>query len=123
MERFDTRVDAYISTFPPAVQLLLLQLRAIIHEEAPDVVETISWGMPTFKYKGTLVFFAGFKKHIGFYPLPSGIEAFAHELAGYHTSKGTIQFPLGAKLPEDLIRKLLRYRIAENEEKAKESRH
>ena len=121
MEKFDGRVDAYIAAFPPAVQILLLQLRAIIHEEAPEVVETISYGMPTFKYLGTLVFFAGFKKHIGFYPLPSGIESFAQELAGYHTSKGTVQFPLDAKLPEALIRKLLRYRIAENEERAKKN--
>jgi uncharacterized protein YdhG (YjbR/CyaY superfamily) len=118
MEKFDSRVDRYIETFPPEVQLLLIQLRDLIHEEAPQVVETFSWGMPTFNYLGTLVFFAGFKKHIGFYPLPSGIEAFSAELTDFHTSKGTIRFPLDAALPVELVRKLIRYRIAENEEKA-----
>ncbi|WP_320129776.1 DUF1801 domain-containing protein [uncultured Sphaerochaeta sp.] len=118
MDAFDGRVDSYISTFPQEVQIRLKQLRAIIHEEVPEVVETISWGMPTFRYRGNLVFFAGFKKHIGFYPLPSGIEAFSSELAGFSTSKGAVQFPFDKELPLELIKKLIRFRLAENSEKS-----
>jgi uncharacterized protein YdhG (YjbR/CyaY superfamily) len=118
MVTYDTRVDLYIAKYPDQEQNLLRQLRDIIHEEVPEVVETISWRMPTFNYLGNLVFFAGYKNHIGFYPLPSGIEAFKQELEGFHTTKGTIQFSLDKPLPEDLVRKLIRFRVQENEKKA-----
>jgi uncharacterized protein YdhG (YjbR/CyaY superfamily) len=118
MVTYDTRVELYIAKYPEQEQNLLRQLREIIHEEVPEVVETISWGMPTFNYLGNLVFFAGYKKHIGFYPLPSGIEAFKQELEGFPTTKGTIQFSLDKPLPEDLVRKLIRFRVEENRKKA-----
>ena len=111
-------VDAYISGFPDDVQALLQQVRATIHAAAPEAREAISYGMPTFKLHGNLVHFGGFKNHIGFYPIPSGIDAFASELAAYKQGKGSVQFPLDQPLPTDLISRIVAYRVAENTEKA-----
>lgn len=110
-----TTIEEYISQYPPEVQAMMNVLRATIREAAPAAGEKISWGMATFVLHGNLVHFAGEKKHIGFHPAPSAIEAFAEELAEYHTSKGTVQFPYEKPLPLKLIAKMVRFRVAEQE--------
>jgi len=110
-------IDAYIADFPADVQKLLEQVRATIRKAAPTAEETISYAIPTYKLNGNLVHFAGYANHIGFYPGAGGIEAFADELAAYKTSKGTVQFPLGEKLPVQLITKIVKFRIKQNLEK------
>ncbi|GAB4440922.1 MAG: DUF1801 domain-containing protein [Anaerolineae bacterium] len=111
-------IDAYISGFPTDVQQMLEELRSVIKAAAPAATEKISYQMPTFALNGNLVHFAAYKKHIGFYPTPSGIEAFKDELSGYHLSKGAIRFPLDQPLPLELIDKIVRFRVAENLNKA-----
>lgn len=113
-----TTIDAYIAGFPPDIQERLQAIRTLIREAAPDAVERIAYGMPTFALHGNLVHFAAFKNHIGFYPTPSGIEAFAAELAPYTRSKGAIQFPHEQPLPLELIDKIVRARVTENTLKA-----
>jgi uncharacterized protein YdhG (YjbR/CyaY superfamily) len=115
-------IDEYISSFAPAIQEKLRTLRQIIHEEAPEAVEAMSYQMPTFKLHGNLVHFAAFKNHIGFYPTPTGIEAFGQELAAYQTSKGAAQFPHDLQLPLDLVRRIVRYRVEENTRLAAEKK-
>jgi len=112
-------IDAYIAEFPPETQKLLEEVRAIIRKAAPEATETISYAIPTFDLNGHhLVHFAGFKKHIGFYPVPSGMEAFKEELAPYKQGKGSAQFPLGQPLPTDLIRRIVEFRVGESARKA-----
>ncbi|QWU17008.1 Uncharacterized conserved protein YdhG, YjbR/CyaY-like superfamily, DUF1801 family [Paenibacillus sophorae] len=111
-------IDEYIAAFTPEVQDILQTLRKVIQESAPDAKEKISYQMPTFELHGNLVHFAAFKKHIGFYPAPSGIDAFKEEVKEYHKSKGTLQFPLDKPLPYDLISRIVKYRVASNIEKA-----
>jgi uncharacterized protein YdhG (YjbR/CyaY superfamily) len=113
-----TSIDEYIATFPEDIQNILEQLRAAIKAAAPDAVEKISYQMPTFDLKGNLVHFAAYKKHIGFYPTPSGIEALKDELSIYQAGKGSIQFPLDQPLPLELITKIVKLRVAENLKKA-----
>lgn len=107
-------VDDYIAAFPQNTQQKLIELRAIIHHEAPHATEIISYKMPAYKLKRILVFFAGYKNHIGFYPSGSGIQNFQHELGNLKWSKGAIQFPLDSPLPEELIRKIIQFRIKED---------
>ncbi len=107
-------IDAYIAGFPQDVQAILQQIRMTVHEAAPDATEAISYQMPTFKLKGNLVHFAAFKNHIGFYPVPSGVEAFKDELAIYKQGKGSVQFPLDRPMPYDLISRIVRFRVQEN---------
>lgn len=111
-------IDAYIAGFPPDVQEILQAIRQTIHEAAPAAQETISYQMPTFTLHGNLVHFAAFKAHIGFYPVPSGIEAFKDELAVYKQGKGSVQFPLDQPMPYDLIRRIVVFRVQENLAKA-----
>jgi uncharacterized protein YdhG (YjbR/CyaY superfamily) len=106
--------ESYISGFPPPVGERLKQIREIVGKAAPDAREVISYGMPAFRLNGILVYFAGYKKHIGFYPTSSGIEAFKSELEHYKWSKGAIQFPNDRPLPVELIRKITRFRVEEN---------
>ena len=106
-------IDAYIAGFPPEIQEILQQIRAIVREEAPGARETISYQMPTFVLRKTLVHFAAFKSHIGFYPTPSATGAFQEELAPYQGGKGSIRFPLDRPIPYDLIRRIVRFRVAE----------
>ncbi len=113
-----TSIDEYIATFPGEVQLLMEELRAAIKAAAPEAKEKISYQMPTFFLKGNLVHFAAYKKHIGFYPTPSGIQAFQKELSIYKGAKGSVQFPLDKPLPLELIGRIVRYRVAENLERA-----
>ena len=108
-------IDAYISSFPPDVRRILSALRATIRNAAPAANEKISYGMPTFDYNGNLVHFAAFKQHIGFYPTPSGIKAFEDELKRYKTSKGAVQFPLDGPLPMELIARMVKFRVGEND--------
>lgn len=110
-------IGAYISSCPEVIQPMLKELRMAISEEAPGALEKLSYKMPTFYLKGNLVHFALQSKHIGFYPAPSGIEAFRNELKDYKTSKGAIQFPLDKPLPIELIRRIVRFRVEENLEK------
>lgn len=108
------RIDEYIAGFPEAAQVLLREMRAIIASQAPEAVESWGYGVPAFDLAGThMVYFAAFKHHVGLYPTPSGLEAFADELAGYATAKATVQFPLGEPLPEDLIRRIVQFRVDE----------
>ncbi len=110
--------DEYIATFPPATKIILEQVRATIKKAAPKAVEKISYGMPAFTLDGSiLVYFAGYKSHIGFYALPTGHAAFKQELAGYKTGKGSVQFPLDHPMPLRLITKMVKFRIKENMEK------
>ena len=111
-------IDEYIASFMPEVQVLLQQIRETIQKAAPEAQEAIKYGMPTFVYKGNLVYFAAFKNHIGLYALPTGNQAFAEELAGYKTGKGSIQFPLHTPMPLDLISRIVKFRVVENDQKA-----
>ena len=109
-----TSFDEYIATFPLEVQKKLKALRRAIHLAAPDATEKISYQMPTFYLKGNLVHFAAFKEHIGFYPVPTGIEKFKKELSVYKQGKGSVQFPLDQPMPYDLITKIVKFRVKEN---------
>lgn len=113
--RKNPEVDAYISQFPDEVRSILDQLREIILTEAPSATERIAYGMPTYTMKQNLIHFAGYKKHIGVYPTPDGIEAFQAELSVYKNSKGAVQFPLGQPMPWELIRKIVKYRVAQSQ--------
>jgi uncharacterized protein YdhG (YjbR/CyaY superfamily) len=110
-------IDEYIAGFPPEVQERLKAIRQVIHEAAPQATEKISYQMPTFYLNGNLVHFAAFKNHIGFYPAPTGLEAFKEDIAKYKHSKGAVQFPLDRPVPYDLIRRMTEYRVAENMKK------
>lgn len=112
-------IDEYIAGFPEDVQEILRKIRATIRQAAPEAEEAIRYQIPTFTLKGNLVHFAAFKNHIGFYPAPSGIEAFKDELSAYKGAKGSVQFPLGEPVPFDLIRRIVELRVKENLEKAK----
>ncbi len=92
-------------------------VRAVVRRTAPDAEEVISYGMPTYKLNGNLVHFGAFKNHIGFYPIPSGIEAFEEELGPYRKSRGAVQFPLDKPLPLDLISRIVKFRAEENRKK------
>ena len=109
--RKNPEVDAYISQFPAEIQSILKQLREMVLSEAPEALEKIAYGMPTYTMKKNLIHFAGYKKHIGIYPTPTGIEAFKEELAAFKNSKGAVQFPLDQPMPWGLIRRIIKYRV------------
>ncbi|MDR1557161.1 MAG: DUF1801 domain-containing protein [Tannerellaceae bacterium] len=106
-------IDAYIAGFPEAVQERMNLIRKTIHEAAPGACEKISWRMPTFTIKKTLVHFAAFKNHIGFFPGPVAIEVFAEELSAYKTGKEIIQFPHKKPIPTELISRIVGFRVKE----------
>jgi uncharacterized protein YdhG (YjbR/CyaY superfamily) len=109
-------VDEYIAEFPPDTRRVLEEMRALIRAAAPAATETMSYAIPTFDLDGRhLVHFAGYATHIGFYPAPSAIAAFAGDLAGYKSAKGSVQFPLDRPLPADLIRRIVAFRIDEED--------
>jgi uncharacterized protein YdhG (YjbR/CyaY superfamily) len=110
-------VDEYIVSHPPEVRASLEKLRQAICEAAPLAEETISYMMPAYKCDGVLVYFGAYKNHIGFYPTGSGIAAFQQELTRFKTSKGTVQFPIDQPLPLSLIKKIVKYRVKENQQK------
>jgi uncharacterized protein YdhG (YjbR/CyaY superfamily) len=113
-------IDEYIKIFPQDVQRSLERMRQTIQAAAPEAVEAISYQMPTFRLNGkNLVHFAGYKNHIGFYPVPSGIRAFKKELSQYKQGKGSVQFPLDKPVPYDLVKKIVIFRAKENTKKKK----
>lgn len=115
-------IDEYIAGFPENVQYMLQQIRETIRSAAPEAEEAISYAMPTFKLNGNLVHFAGYKNHIGLYPAPQGIEAFKKELSVYKGAKGSVQFPLDQPMPLDLIKRIVTFRVAQQNEKGKPSK-
>lgn len=112
-----TPIDDYIAEQDEDVREKLTQLADVIREEAPGATEKISWGMPTFNVNGNLVHFANGKHHVGFYPGASGVANFVDELGDYKHSKGAIQFPKSKPLPVELVRRIVRFRLAEQEAK------
>ena len=113
-------IDGYIAGFPEHVRKKLEEMRMIVKKAAPQAEETINYGVPTLTLSGNLVHFGGFKNHIGFYPAPSGIEAFKKELSIYEGAKGSVKFPVDKPLPAMLITKIVKFRVKENLEKEKQ---
>jgi uncharacterized protein YdhG (YjbR/CyaY superfamily) len=111
-------IAEYIEAFPDDVQEILEKIRMTIRKAAPEAEETINYQMPTFTLKGNLVHFAAYKKHIGFYPTPTGIEKFKKELSIYEGAKGSVQFPLDKPIPYELISKIVKFRVKENLDRA-----
>jgi uncharacterized protein YdhG (YjbR/CyaY superfamily) len=110
-----TTIDEYIAGFPAETQEVLREMRQLIRETAPAATEAISYAIPTFDLGGRhLVHFAGYERHVGFYPTSSGIAAFRTELAEYKHAKGSVRFPLAEPLPRDLIRRMVAFRVAES---------
>jgi len=108
-------IDTYIATFPATTQKLLLQIRETILSAAPNAEESISYGMPAYKLNGKpLVYFAGYKNHIGFYATPTGHKEFEAELSNYKQGKGSVQFPVTEPLPIGLIKRIVVFRVKEN---------
>jgi uncharacterized protein YdhG (YjbR/CyaY superfamily) len=111
-----TTITEYINAAPKEARKKLREMRASIRESAPRAKESLKWGMPAFSYRRILVTFAAFKHHIGFYPTPSAVKAFAKDLSKFVTAKGSIQFPLEKPLPLPLIRKITAFRVRESVE-------
>jgi uncharacterized protein YdhG (YjbR/CyaY superfamily) len=114
-----TTIDEYIAAFPQDIQQILQQVRATIKEAAPEAKETISYAMPAFTFHGNLIYFAGYKNHIGLYPTPAGIDEFKDDLSRYKGAKGSVQFPLDEPMPLDLITRITKFLVKRNLEKAK----
>ena len=108
-------IDSYISQFPEEVQVILIKIRQLIVENAPDSEEMMAYGMPGYKtYKKPLVYFAAYPNHIGFYATPSGHSEFKDELSVYKQGKGSVQFPLNKPIPYELIVRIVKFRMEEN---------
>jgi uncharacterized protein YdhG (YjbR/CyaY superfamily) len=114
-------VDEYLAAQTPKAMGKLLEIRGAIMRAAPHAEELISYNIPAFKLKGMLVWYAGFKKHIGFYPRTSAMEAFKSELLPYKRAKGSVQFPIDTPIPLRLISKIVKYRVKENAKAALDS--
>jgi uncharacterized protein YdhG (YjbR/CyaY superfamily) len=112
-------IDEYIGSFEPKIKKTLNEIRDFIKSEVPEATEKISYGMPTFYLNGNLIHFAAFKDHYGFFPNPSGIDAFEKELAPYRSGKGTLRFPIDKPIPWDIIKKIVKFRVKENLNKGK----
>ena len=115
-------IDAYIAGFPKQIQDILQQVRHTVTKAAPGAKETIKYDMPTFTFKGNLVHFAAFKKHIGFYPAPTGDPAFEKDLAPYKTGRGSVQFPYNKPMPLELITKIVKLNVQRNTKKENEKK-
>lgn len=113
-----SNIDEYIAGFPIDIQKKLQQLRIAIRKAAPEAEETISYSMPAFKLQGMLVYFAMHTNHVGFYPEPSGIEAFKKEISAYDWAKGSVKFPVDKPLPLYLISRIVKFRVMENLQRA-----
>jgi uncharacterized protein YdhG (YjbR/CyaY superfamily) len=110
-----TTVDNYIKLFPEKVQELLNQIRSTIKESAPEAVESIAYKMPAYKtYGKPLIYFAGYKNHIGLYATPSGHIQFEKELSKYKQGRGSVQFPLDKPIPFSLIARIVKFKVKEN---------
>ncbi|WP_277111624.1 iron chaperone [Chryseobacterium taklimakanense] len=104
-------ISKYITNFPEDLQEKMQKIRKIILDEVPEAVEKIGYGMPGYYLNGKpMVYFAGYKNHIGFYAMPSGHEEFKEELSKFKQGKGSVQFPLKDEIPYDLIRKIVKFR-------------
>ena len=112
-------ITEYINASPKEARDKLREMGACIRKAAPGAKESLKWGMPAFSYRRILVTFAAFKHHIGFYPTPSAVKAFAKNLTRYKTATGSIQFPLEKPLPLSLIRKITEFRVRESNEEDK----
>ena len=112
-------VDQYISSFPPEVQNILRKIRTAVRRAAPGAEETISYRIPSYTLQGKLIYFAAFKKHIGFYPRVTGIAKFKRELSAYEGAKGSVKFPLNKPVPLALISRIVKFRVKENLTRAK----
>jgi len=112
-------ITEYIDAAPKEAQKKLREMHACIRKAAPGALESLKWGMPAFSYQRILVTFAAHKTHIGFYPTPSAVSAFAKDLSKFTTAKGSIQFPLEKPLPLPLIRKITAFRVRESIEQDK----
>ena len=110
-------VNEYINAARPEARKKLREMRACIRGVAPGAKEELKWSMPSFSYRRILVMYAAFQRHIGFYPTPSAVRAFAKQLGGYKTAKGSIQFPQDQPLPHPLVRKIAAFRVLESIEK------
>lgn len=111
-------IEIYIQQFPDSVQEILRNIRKLIKENAPEAEELFSYGMPAYKMnKKPLVYFAAFKNHIGFYATPSGHIEFQDELSNYKQGKGSVQFLLDEPIPYQLIERMVKFRVAENNAK------
>lgn len=111
-------IDLYILSFPTEVQEILAKIRSIVKKMAPEAVESLSYGMPAYKTNNRpLIYFAGYKYHIGFYATPTGHEQFSAELSKYKRGKGSVQFPLDQPIPYDLIAQIVEFRVIENQSK------
>ena len=117
MKSYST-VDEYIALAEPKVKKALKDIRKTIRSAAPKAEEVISYQIPGYKYHGMLVFFAAWKNHVSLYPAPWKAEALKEEMSAYDGSKGTIKFPLDKPMPLPLIKKMVKYRIRENEARA-----
>ena len=115
-------MDEYLSTFPEPIRSQLQTLREIILRAAPTATEVISYNMPAIKQHGVLVYYAGYKGHIGFYPTGSGIATFKAELSVYEGSKGAVRFPLDKPFPKGLISRIVKFRVKQEQERAKAKR-
>ena len=115
-----TTVDGYLAALPKEARVTLEKIRKAIKAAAPKATEVISYQMPMYKYHGMLVGFAAFKDHCSFFPGAKPVATFKDELKAYKTSKGTIRFPIGKPLPAGLVKRLVKARIAENEERLSE---
>jgi uncharacterized protein YdhG (YjbR/CyaY superfamily) len=108
-------IEEYLNAFPPPIRKILAEIRGLIIATAPGATESISYGMPAYKTNGKpLVYFAGFKKHIGFYATPTAHNRFTEELSGYKQGKGSVQFPLDKPIPFKLIKQMVEYKVIEN---------
>jgi len=111
-------VAEYVAACPPDARAAFMELWAALRAAAPEAAETIKYGLPTLVLEGNLVHAGVFKEHLGFYPAPSGLEAFASDWAPWKPSKGAVRFPLEAPLPLELVRRVVAFRVAENLERA-----
>ena len=110
-------MEDYIKSFPPEVQTILQELRSTIRKAAPQAEETIGYGIPTFRLNGNLVHFGAYKNHIGFYPGAGGVLEFYKKLSSFKSAKGSVQFPHDRPIPYDVISKIVKFRVKQNEEK------
>ena len=114
-------IDEYLSRVPEPARTTLNKVRAVIRSAVPpETTETISYGIPTFKYKGALVAFGAFAKHCSLFPMGSSVlKAFERELKDFSVSKGTLHFPLDKPMPAALVKKIVRARVGQNELKSR----
>ena|SRR3989344_840721 len=120
MKKQGNSVDTYIKSFPKKTAVILKKVRALIKKAAPKAEESISYGLVGYKLRGKpLVYFGGWKSHIGFYATPSGNAAFKKELAKYQGAKGSVKFPLDAPVPYGLISRMVKFKAKENRHKKK----